>query len=57
VLVVEHDVLPRAAKILGGIAVARFEDGGERRRRFGVDWWRLCTGQTTAEKLGLVMAD
>ena len=26
-------------------------------RGFGVDWWRLCTGQTTAEKLGLVMAD
>jgi transposase len=26
-------------------------------RGFGVDWWRLCTGQTTAEKLGLVMVD
>jgi PAS domain S-box-containing protein len=26
-------------------------------RGFGVDWWRLCTGQTTAEKLGLKMAD
>jgi transposase len=26
-------------------------------RGFGVDWWRLCTGQTTPEKLGLVMAD
>jgi hypothetical protein len=26
-------------------------------RGFGVDWWRLCTGQTTAEKLGLIMAD
>jgi len=26
-------------------------------RGFGVDWWRLCTGQTTAEKLGLVLAD
>lgn len=24
-------------------------------RTFGVDWWRLCTGQTTPEKLGLVM--
>ena len=24
-------------------------------RTFGVDWWRICTGQTTAEKLGLVM--
>jgi transposase len=26
-------------------------------RGFGVDWWRLCTGQTTAEKLGLMMVD
>jgi transposase len=26
-------------------------------RGFGVDWWRLCTGQTTAAKLGLVMVD
>jgi transposase len=26
-------------------------------RGFGVDWWRLCTGQTTPDKLGLVMAD
>lgn len=25
-------------------------------RGFGVDWWRLCTGQTTPEKLGLVMS-
>jgi transposase len=25
-------------------------------RGFGVDWWRLSTGQTTAAKLGLVMA-
>ena len=25
-------------------------------RGFGVDWWRLCTGQTTPEKLGLMMA-
>ena len=25
-------------------------------RGFGVDWWRLCTRQTTAEKPGLVMA-
>ena len=24
-------------------------------RTFGVDWWRLCTGRTTPEKLGLVM--
>jgi hypothetical protein len=24
-------------------------------RGFGVDWWRLRTGQTTPEKLGLVM--
>jgi hypothetical protein len=24
-------------------------------RGFGVDWWRLQTGQTTAEKLGLIM--
>jgi hypothetical protein len=24
-------------------------------RGFGVDWWRICTGQTTPEKLGLVM--
>ena len=24
-------------------------------RGFGVDWWRLCTGQTTPEKLGLQM--
>jgi transposase len=26
-------------------------------RGFGVDGWRLCTGQTTPEKLGLVLAD
>ena len=26
-------------------------------RGFGADWWRLCAGQTTAEKLGLVLAD
>ena len=26
-------------------------------RGFGVDWWRLCTGQTTPDKLGLVIAD
>jgi transposase len=26
-------------------------------RGFGVDWWRLCTGQTTAAKLGLVLVD
>ena len=26
-------------------------------RGFGVDWWRLRTGQTTPEKLGLVMTD
>jgi transposase len=26
-------------------------------RGFGVDWWRICTGQTTPGKLGLVMAD
>ena len=26
-------------------------------RGFGVDWWRLCTGQTTPQKLGLVMND
>jgi transposase len=26
-------------------------------RGFGVDWWRLCTGQTTPEKPGLVMTD
>jgi len=25
-------------------------------RGFGVDWWRLRTGQTTPEKLGLIMA-
>jgi transposase len=25
-------------------------------RTFGVDWWRLCTGRTTPEKLGLVMS-
>jgi len=24
-------------------------------RGFGVDWWRLCTGQTTPQKLGLLM--
>lgn len=24
-------------------------------RTFGVDWWRLCTGRTTPEKLGLIM--
>jgi len=24
-------------------------------RTFGVDWWRICTGQTTPEKLGLLM--
>lgn len=26
-------------------------------RGFGVDWWRLCTHQTTAEKLGLDMVN
>ncbi|MHB8521892.1 MAG: hypothetical protein ACYDH9_14180 [Limisphaerales bacterium] len=26
-------------------------------RGFGVDWWRIRTGQTTPDKLGLVMAD
>lgn len=26
-------------------------------RTFGVDWWRLCTGRTTPEKLGLIMQD
>jgi transposase len=26
-------------------------------RSFGIDWWRLRTGQTTPDKLGLVMAD
>jgi transposase len=26
-------------------------------RHFGVDWWRLQTGQTTPEKLGLLMND
>ena len=26
-------------------------------RRLAVDLWRLATGQTTAEKLGLIMAD
>jgi transposase len=26
-------------------------------RGFGVDWWRIRTGRTTPEKLGLVMAD
>jgi len=26
-------------------------------RGFGVDWWRLCTGQTTPDKLGLMLAD
>ena len=25
-------------------------------RTFAVDWWRICTGRTTPEKLGLVMA-
>ena len=24
-------------------------------RTFGVDWWRICTGRTTPEKLGLLM--
>jgi hypothetical protein len=24
-------------------------------RTFGVDWWRICTGRTTPEKLGLRM--
>jgi hypothetical protein len=24
-------------------------------RTFGVDWWRICTGRTTPEKLGLTM--
>jgi hypothetical protein len=24
-------------------------------RGFGVDWWRLQTGQTTPEKLGLIL--
>src|SRR5208337_3247928 len=26
-------------------------------RGFGVDWWRLCTSQTTPEKRGPVLAD
>ena len=26
-------------------------------RTFGVDWWRLCTGRTTPQQLGLVMMD
>lgn len=26
-------------------------------RGFGVDWWRICTGQTTPQKLGLLMND
>jgi len=26
-------------------------------RGFGVDWWRIRTGQTTPEKLGLIMND
>ena len=26
-------------------------------RGFGVDWWRICTGQTTPQKLGLIMND
>jgi transposase len=26
-------------------------------RGFGVDWWRICTGQTTPEKLGLLMGN
>jgi transposase len=26
-------------------------------RGFGVDWWRIRTGQTTPDKLGLVLAD
>lgn len=26
-------------------------------RGFGVDWWRICTGQTTPEKLGLIMGE
>jgi transposase len=26
-------------------------------RTFGVDWWRLCTGRTTPEKLGLQMRE
>jgi transposase len=26
-------------------------------RGFGVDWWRLCTDQTTPQKLGLLMAN
>lgn len=26
-------------------------------RGFGVDWWRICTGQTTPEKLGLKMGE
>jgi hypothetical protein len=26
-------------------------------RGFGVDGWRICTGQTTPEKLGLVMTN
>ena len=26
-------------------------------RGFGVDWWRICTGQTTPQKLGLQMED
>jgi transposase len=26
-------------------------------RTFGVDWWRICTGRTTPEKLGLKMQE
>jgi len=26
-------------------------------RGFGVDWWRICTGQTTPEKLGLKIGE
>jgi transposase len=26
-------------------------------RTFGVDWWRICTGRTTPEKLGLIMQE
>lgn len=26
-------------------------------RGFGVDWWRICTGQTTPEKLGLILGE
>jgi hypothetical protein len=52
-------------QILCGKLIARMTTGVALRKKtvvalargFGVDWWRLCTGQTTPDKLGLVMAD